>query len=266
MQAVPCSAEKKKKKNERYEVISCWGASGHLCMHVKRHSFLSFFKQPAKVLNPESNESTVYTNMSVLQQMENFLRLKGLCPGRRDFCTVNSVQLKNPPGACPDSSYQDFRQCPSIIPRAEEQRGRRFTGRVVAQAKQRTVLFDVLPKVCSRKNKLWPVRNLGCGGKCFLGWGKQASCLHIGCQLPWAWLNKYVGSGWRVIMIVNILDGLTFNDFQNYPGVFFKASEKLLLMNMGIILCNKCWWCFGTSKTVHGRLKFLIYNISTILW
>lgn len=215
-----------KKKRMKDEVVRCWGASGHLCLHVERHSFLSFFKQPDRALHPESHESTVYAYMSILQQMENFLRLKGLCPGWRGFSTVNSAQLQNPPGAFPGSSYRSFRQCPATVPRAEEQRGRRFRGRVVAPAKQRTVLFDVLPKVCSRKKKLWPVRNLGCGGKCFLGWGKQTSRLHIGCQLPGAWLNKYVGSGWKVITIGNILNRLKFNDFQDYSGAFLLRLQK----------------------------------------
>lgn len=221
--SMPSSAAKKRMKDE---VVRCWGAPGHLCMHVERHSFLSFFNQPDRALHPESHESTVYTYMSILQQMENFLRLKGLCPGWRGFSTVNSAQLQNPPGAFPGTSYQSFRQCPATVPRAEEQRGRRFRGRVVARAKQRTVLFDVLPKVCSRKKKLWPVRNLGCGGKCFLGWGKQASRLHIGCQLPGAWLNKYVGSGWKVITIGNILNRLKFNDFQDYSGAFLLRLQK----------------------------------------
>lgn len=84
--------------------------------------------------------------------------------------------------------------------------------RVVAQTKRRTVLFDILPKVHNWKKKLWPVRNPGCGGKCFLGWGKQAS--HPLSCLRHGWTNmRSLASGWKVVMMGNILDGFILNDF-----------------------------------------------------
>lgn len=155
---------------------------------------------------------------------------------------------------CSLSKFQAM-SCNSLWSRGTEKK--ELQRRVVAQTKRRTVLFDILPKVHNWKKNLWPVRNPGCGGKCFLGWGKQAS-RPVSC-LGHGWTNmQSLASGWKVVMMRNILDGFILNDFQDYSGTFVLRlqKKKLFLRAAGIILCNTTCWCFGTSKILLRRFKF----------
>lgn len=221
---------------------------------MSRGVFLPQICNQNKALKPESHKSQVCTKKCVLYQAQSFLTTKALWTGWRDSLASQLCPAAKPVRIMSRCSLWSFRQCPTIVRKAEELKGRSFRGRVVAQTKQITVLFDILPKVHNWNKKLWPVRNPGCGGKCFLGWGKQASrpvsCLGHGWANTWPLAEKWLW--WEVfcmdsyLMMFRITQILLVWDF----------SRNLFLRDVRIILWNQSCWCFGTSKVSLRRLKF----------
>ena len=154
----------------------------------------------------------------------------GLCTGWRDLWPGSPIELQSPSETCPGSPYQSYRQCPPIVAGVEELEGRSSRGRVVAQTKQRTVLFVILPKVHNWKKKLWPVRNPGCGGQCFLGWGKWAS-RPVSC-LGHGWTNmRSLAEKWLWWEIVGMDSYLMI--FRITQMLLFQGFRKIILKGYG---------------------------------
>ena len=161
-----------------------WGFEGHqdiyACVEDISSSVLQATRQSSEARKPweSSLQKDEYS------APETFLTTKGRSSYRLERPLASQPCTVIKPG-WNMSRCSLFRQCPAIVPWAEELKGRSFRGGVVAQTKWRTVLFDILPKVHNWKKKLRPVRNPGCGGKCFLGWGKRVSRL-----------VSWLGHGW----------------------------------------------------------------------
>lgn len=155
---------------------------------------------------------------------------------------------------CPGAPYKSFMLCPAIVPGAEELKGRSFRGGVVAHTKWRTVLFEILPKVHNWKKNLWPVRNPGCGGKCFLGWGKQASC-PVSC-LRHGWTNMHsLAEKWLWWKILRMDSYLLIFRITQVP--FFRGFRKTILMGSEQPYAIKAAGVLGQAKFYSGDLNFL---------